>query len=195
MIALRNNSKRLRERTQINKTENQAFKGSTMERITSNIADSFPKITVGDKGAGLLKKLGGLKPYQQRAVVAAIELSSQPAMDWYSNRKETDETRKCSLAKTLAKIVAGASVGICTRWGTAKIWDQLAKNGKLPKELLMDKKLADGVKHTTSIAVTVISMFSVDLPLTNYLINNILKKIFPEKYKKKNKAGGKLNNG
>ncbi len=203
MIVLINNIKR-HQKINNNNGSSPAFKGNFMDGATDSIANRMPKITVSENFkifnnniscANQLKKLGGLTPWQQRGIVALIELSTQPAMDWYANRKESKETKKCSLAKTFAKIIAGASVGMCMRAGTVAIFNKLAEKRRLPKELLSDKKLAEGFKHATSIAVTVIAMFTVDLPLTNYIINTLLKRMFPEKYKKKAKSGEKVSNG
>ncbi len=197
MIALTNNFKRHQKLKQTNNASNVAFKSNAMDRITDSIAEKMPKIYINTGKDGFLQKFGNLQPFQQRAIIGLIELGTQPFVDWWSNRKESKDTRKCSLAKTLAKILAGALVGIGTRWGTCIVWDLLVKHHeklpkvlKLPNELIKNKKLADGVKQVASIAMTVITMFTVDLPLTNFIINSFLRKFSPETCKKTGKSGG-----
>lgn len=52
---------------------------------------------------------------EQRLIQGATALMTQPVID-YKNKNVDEETRKISVARTLAKITAGTTVGVLVRW-------------------------------------------------------------------------------
>ncbi len=85
---------------------------------------------------------------EQRLILGATALMTQPVID-LCNKKVDEDTRKISVARTLAKIVAGTAVGVLVR--QAGIWwiqkyskyacEYVKKDGKtLVSKIIPDKK-------------------------------------------------------
>ncbi len=55
-----------------------------------------------------------LNSVEQRIVLGATALATQPFFDYY-NKNVDEDTRKVSAARTIAKIIAGTAVGIAVR--------------------------------------------------------------------------------
>jgi hypothetical protein len=52
---------------------------------------------------------------EQRLILGVTALMTQPFIDLYSNRKSDEETKRISVARTVAKIIAGTLVGVAVR--------------------------------------------------------------------------------
>lgn len=56
---------------------------------------------------------------QQRFILGLTAIAIQPVID-YTNKHVDEETREVSAARTMAKIIAGTSVGVAVRWACIK---------------------------------------------------------------------------
>ena len=130
-------------------------------------------------------------PATNRAIMGATALVLQPPIDCF-NKSVDKETRKTSVCRTIAKIIAGVSVGIIVRGSShqliKKMTDIEAK-GKfsralIPKSYLKsfmnDPTLLNNHRSALSTGLAIFAMlftnFLVDAPLTVHLTNKFLKK-------------------
>ncbi len=108
----------------------------------------------------------------QRGILGATALLTQPFIDAH-NKSVDDKTRKYSVARTIAKIVAGTMTGVAIRYGCIKAmgckpflpkkWEGLAK------ETQAQYKNAMGT--IVSLVVMLFTNFLIDAPLTKFLTN------------------------
>ncbi len=108
----------------------------------------------------------------QRGILGATALLTQPFID--ARNKDVDEkTRKYSVARTIAKIIAGTLTGVAIRYGCIK-----AMNWKpfLPSRWQsLTKDVQDQYKNAMGTIVSLVVMlftnFLIDAPLTKFLTN------------------------
>ena len=156
----------------------------------------MPQQTVKDSNKQLQRwdKWGNLisKPAENRAIMGATALLTQPAIDYY-NHKVDEETRTVSRNRTIAKILAGTGVGVFVVRGPiykaiATMTDPKGKS-KYSKSLLPKKYLTELAKNEVflknyrsalSMSVALVAMcatnFLLDAPLTAYLTNKFNEK-------------------
>lgn len=162
-----------------------------VNRIKQFILDSAPEITIKDNKSRMDKwrktneKIS--KPAENRVIMGATAIILQPLID-YSNKRVDDETRRVSICRTIAKIIAGTLVGIIVRGSSYKLVEKMTDIkgvGKYSKSLLPEQKYmkylskgSDFLKNyrsalSTGLAVLAmcITNFSCDAPLTVYLTN------------------------
>ena len=149
------------------------------------------------------------KPAENRLIVGATALLTQPAIDYYNHRVDED-TRTVSRNRTIAKIIAGTAVGVIVRSMCFKLVDGMTNlQGKeqrskylLPKQLYINEFLGDVTKlknyksaMATIIALGVMSITNllIDAPLTVYLTNLFNEQTLKEE--KKNTSESKLRGG
>lgn len=144
-----------------------------------------------------------LNSVEQRIVLGATALATQPFFDYY-NKNVDEDTRKVSTARTIAKIIAGTAVGIAVRLffikGFRKFsnYDLKIVNGnieqilpKSPKDIFVPifAKVKKGMTQdefkndyenyikTGGVIGASVAMiatnFLLDAPLTNILTNKI----------------------
>ena len=63
---------------------------------------------------------------EQRLLLGATALATQPFID-YNNKNVDESTRMISVARTLAKIIAGTAVGVGVRYGCIKLAEKYGK--------------------------------------------------------------------
>ena len=164
------------------------FYNSAQQRVL----DWFPNtICKGNKASKLIKDTGEkISSAEQRLILGASALISQPFIDFH-NRNVDEKTRKVSVARTVAKIIAGTTTGFLIRKGCIKTIKALSQpaNSNLPKyRTFFTPK---NIKDTTSdafmqyrnamgtIVALIVMMFTnflIDAPLTRYLTNKFIKK-------------------
>ena len=169
---------------------------SFARRIMQKALDVVPQQTVNDSNKQLQRwdKWGNLisKPAENRAIMGATALLTQPAIDYY-NHKVDEETRTVSRNRTIAKILAGTGVGVFVVRGPiykaiATMTDPKGKS-KYSKSLLPKKYLTELAKNEVflknyrsalSMSVALVAMcatnFLLDAPLTAYLTNKFNEK-------------------
>lgn len=184
------------------------LKGATnyINQQVSKQADRLPPFTTPAFRAvdQFIKNTGGMDGWQQRGVLGAAAILTQPFID-LNNKNVDPETRKYSAVKTAVKICIGTGMGVLTRYlfGTALVKNpqfitqntekltQLVNQGKIKQEVISkiktikpfieipEGKNIDEFQKGVSLFVgcigTVISTIFVDKPLTNPIMNTALK--------------------
>lgn len=162
----------------------------------------------GKKTLSLINWIGYvMKPSHNRLLMGATAIVSQPWFDLFNKRVDED-TRSYSTARTMAKIIAGTSVGfavrdICLRisnnfcdpkfekinkggiknfWKNHPTWLVPSDIGKLKtKQNLTNYRKAVGTY--LAIVIMIGTNFLLDVPITKYLTH-----VINDKYMKKRKA-------
>lgn len=189
-------------------------------RIKSEATTSFkggaPKtFTVGQGLQNAVERAGSLSTPANRFFLGATALSIQPWIDL--NNKDVDEkTRKVSCARTIAKIIAGTSVGIAVRWACIKSInalthtpEELAKLNKKPTEFngaliptyltreqfaeagRLIKKHRSAIGSIVALGVMLITNFALDVPITKFLTNVFVDKFDKSEHQSSDMKGGK----
>lgn len=170
------------------------MKPSLLNRCKQAMLDLFSSATFKDDKLTVRKmqrkdsKLSN--PAINRAVMGATAILLQPPIDYF-NKSVDEETRRISVCRTTAKIVAGTSVGIIVRGGAHKMIEKmtsLEKKGKysralIPKDFIKtfkkDTVRLNNYRSALSTACAILVMcftnFLIDAPLTVKLTNNFSK--------------------
>lgn len=122
---------------------------------------------------------------KQRLVLGATALATQPFIDAH-NKNVDEDTRKVSVARTVAKIIAGTTTGFLIRYGcikSIKAFSQIPKPGMAKyKSIFTPKGITDNTTEAfeqyrnalgtiIALGVMVFTNFLIDAPLTKYLTN------------------------
>lgn len=162
--------------------------------IKQKLIDAIPEKTIAGEKAGTdtFEKINGIlsRPHVNRAIMGGTAVATQPWID-LCNKNVDDETRKVSMYRTLAKIVAGTTVGILVRGTCYKLVAKLTDingTGKhsralLPKVWLekfaKNPQYLSNYKSTLStfmaLGAMVFTNFLLDAPLTVYGTNQLIK--------------------
>lgn len=184
------------------------FSNSAIKLMTN----CLPEMTIGNK-----RVLKGIKwvgehisSPQNRLILGASALLSQPFIDLY-NKKVDEDTRRSSAARTVAKILAGTTSGFLVRYYSIKAIEKMTQipskskkfyqtvftpNPKLVK--ITARKLSQYKKTIGSLLalwVMLITNFLFDAPVTKKLTNKFIpifarkndnKKSYPKNYQLNN---------
>jgi len=185
--------------------------GRMSSAVTDTLISSIPKTTVSSKRAIRTINWVGEKfsSPENRLILGVTALMTQPFID-ANNKKVDEETRKVSIARTVAKIIAGTFTGYFVRAGCIKLIDAMTK---LPSEVnpktfggkwrmlftpdaaktgvLKDlKQYKNAIGTILALVVMLFTNFLIDAPLTKYLTN-----LFTDKINKHQKGQGGTVNG
>lgn len=143
-----------------------------------------------EKGINAVKKAGEtISSAEQRLILGATALMSQPFIDAH-NKRVDEETRKVSVARTIAKIIAGTTTGFLIRKGCIKTIDALSKPAvkgasKLktvftPEDIIKTdteefKQYRNAMGTIVALFVMMFTNFLIDAPLTKFLTNIFVK--------------------
>lgn len=126
----------------------------------------------------------------QRLYIGATGLLLRPTIDYY-NWNVDPTTRKYSALKTAVKVVITVFNGILTRILAEKAGEWMARHGwikPISTELAKDLEkasvrnaFAKSVALVISFLATVLTTFTLDIPLINSGLNFALEKSFPNK--------------
>lgn len=178
----------------VNNTNTSLYQGivNTYRNAKSKALDLLPNAEYSsEKVIDGIKKTGEkISSAEQRLILGASALMSQPFTDSH-NRNVDEETRKVSVARTIAKIIAGTTTGYLIRKGCIKGIKALSQ---IPAEGVSDIKTIftpKGIKDNTTdsfvqyrnamgtVVALVVMMFTnfiIDAPLTKFLTNHLVKK-------------------
>ena len=165
---------------------------NTYRNVKSRALDLLPNAEYSsEKVIDGIKKTGEkISSAEQRLILGASALMSQPFIDGH-NRNVDEETRKVSVARTIAKIIAGTATGYLIRKGCIKgikAFSQIPKDGVASAKTVFTPK---GIKDNTTdsfvqyrnamgtVVALVVMMFTnfiIDAPLTKFLTNLLVKK-------------------
>lgn len=180
-----------------------------MSNLQQGIINSIPQTTyTSDKSVSRIGKIGReISSAEQRLILGASALMSQPFIDAH-NRNVDEETRKVSVARTVAKIIAGTFTGYFIRKGCIKAissWSKLPAKGvpkykslfvPTAKDLKINvnsdafKQYQNAFGTIAALLVMMVTNFAIDLPLTKFLTNIFVDKTNEHNKKKAEKAGG-----
>lgn len=127
---------------------------------------------------------------EQRLILGASALMSQPFIDAH-NKRVDEKTRKVSVARTIAKILAGTFTGYFIRKGCIKGIKALSqipgpnvprwKTIFTPKDVRNNTTDAflqyrNAMGTVVALVVMMVTNFAIDAPLTKFLTNTLIKK-------------------
>lgn len=161
-----------------------------VNRIKQKLIDVVPESTFNE-GSDTIERIKKIEnkmshPAINRAIMGATAIVTQPAIDYYNHRVD-EETRYVSRNRTIAKVLAGAGVGIAVRGscyeivhaltnleGTKKYSKALIPEGWI-KSFASNTKKLNNYKNALSTGVAILVMcltnFLIDAPVTAYLTN------------------------
>lgn len=170
------------------------YKGiaGTARKFKQGALDMFPdSVYSNSRVINGIKSTGEkISSAEQRLILGASALMSQPFID--ANNKNVDEkTRKVSVARTIAKIVAGTFTGYFIRKGCIKgikaLSQVLGPNVPKWKTVFTPKNVKDNTTDAflqyrnamgtvVALVVMMFTNFIIDAPLTKFLTNALVKK-------------------
>lgn len=163
-----------------------------MTSITDRIVRLLPMHNFyGERAEKVVNWCGkNISTPENRLILGLTALATQPFIDLY-NKRVDHETRKVSTARTIAKIIAGTTVGVIVRASfikVAKNCSSLNVNAKGLSKLFTPKEAPEEINHAYeqyqkmmgTIMGTLVSVcftnFAIDAPLTKHLTNYFNKK-------------------
>ena len=126
---------------------------------------------------------------KQRLALGVTALVTQPVIDAH-NKRVDEKTRKVSVARTIAKIIAGTLTGFFIRYGcirAIKAFSQIPGKGVpkyktifTPKGVLDNttdafEQYRNAMGTVVALGVMVFTNFLIDAPLTKFLTNTFVK--------------------
>ncbi|MBQ3310697.1 hypothetical protein IJG72_01325 [bacterium] len=155
---------------------------------------TFSGVNLGPTWQKGLKFLSNMSTTKQTIILMIPGLTINPAIDLF-NKKVDDETRKFSACRSIAKELAGSSIGVGVRALCGMGCEKLLKKGHLFGKML-DKNAKDYLKQLkehagivggiSALGALLFTDFFVDIPFINFT-NELLVKLFFPKYAKNNK--------
>ena len=176
------------------------------DRIIQKAVDAVPMHTAKDSARRIEKRNNFdnwvSKPHINRGVLGVTALITQPAIDYY-NPKVDEDTRKVARNRTLAKIIAGAGVGMFVVRGpiytmvenmTTIVGKSKFSKALLPKRFLTEiannekflKNYRSALAMALALGTNCITNFVLDAPITIFLTNLFNDKTNQVKEVKKN---------
>ena len=158
--------------------------------VTQKVLDCLPKVTIKEtkRGVERSKVIDDRisKPAENRLIMGATAMLTQPAIDYYNHRVDED-TRRVARNRTIAKIIAGTCVGILVRGSAYKAVVKMTdvkgcskfSKSLLPKkhmsEIAQNEKFLKNYRNALSSSLAILAMcvtnFVLDAPLTVFLTN------------------------
>lgn len=136
-------------------------------------------INLGPKASQTIAKMGDLTPTMQRLIIGATALPMMTTIDAF-NPYVDKQTRKTSAIRTAIKTVICTASGLLTRVIASKVGEKLVKNGKLAIPAGVDKAAYIGsVSKVFAVLGGIASVFIIDLPFINQILNAVMKKVKP----------------
>ena len=175
---------------------------SLKDRVVQKAIDAVPEHTVKESAKKLEKweHIDSVvsRPAENRGIMGATALLTQPAID-ASNHKVDKETRRVSVNRTIAKIIAGTGVGMFVVRGPIYkgilSMTNIKGNSKFSKALLPKKYLKElndnpkflkNYRSALAMAIALLAMcvtnFVLDAPLTAMLTNYLNEKTEEKKH-------------
>lgn len=172
---------------------------SGSQKVQQAFYDCLPNSVVSsEKWQKRIKWIGSeISSPENRLILGATALMSQPFIDW-NNKAVDEDTRKVSVCRTIAKIIAGTTTGFLIRKGCisaikncSKLASSVDKNGQRvklnkfntffsPSKALSDiseafKQYQNALGTIVALVVMMFTNFLIDAPLTRYLTNKFVK--------------------
>lgn len=178
--------------------------GRSVSRFSKNVKqtlfDAVPShLFTSEKAIQRFKTIGKVvTPAENRAILGATAIVLQPTIDWLNHGVDED-TRKISVCRTFAKIIAGTLTGFAIRKALIKSVDAFSKlptsvdsvTGKpvkltrlntffSPVTKVLDnsdeyQNYKNGLGNVLALVVMLFTNFLIDAPLTKFLTNKFAK--------------------
>lgn len=165
---------------------------NSTRRIRQGGLDLIPSVEISnEKFLKVLDYIGkNFSSDKQRLALGATAMVTQPFIDAH-NKNVDEDTKKASVARTVAKIIAGTATGFLIRYGcikSIKAFSQIPKTGMPKYKSIFTPK---GIKDNTTeafeqyrnalgtiiaLGVMVFTNFLIDAPLTKYMTNLFMSK-------------------
>ena len=174
-------------------TNTPLYKGvsSVYRSVQQKTLDIIPEAVYSNgKVVNGIKKTGEkISSAEQRLILGASALMSQPFIDAH-NKSVDEKTRKVSVARTVAKIIAGTFTGYYIRKGCIKgikaLSEMPSKNVKKIKTFFTPSNAKDNTSDpflqyrnamgtVVALVVMMFTNFLIDAPLTKFLTNMFIK--------------------
>lgn len=156
------------------------------------VLNMFPeKVCSKEKTTRVIKKIGEeVSSAENRLILGVTALMSQPFIDGH-NKNVDEKTRKVSVARTIAKIIAGTTTGYLIRKGCIKgikAFSQIpGPNVPKYKTIFTPKNIKNNMTDAfaqyrnaigtiVALVVMMFTNFLIDAPLTRFLTNKFIKK-------------------
>lgn len=148
--------------------------GAAGKRVYNAIPNAKP--IKNEKMIGWIEKFGRkCSSAEQRLILGATAILMQPPIDAH-NKNVDEKTRKVSVARTIAKIIAGTLTGYAIRKGCIKAMDwkmfKPSNASKVTKDAYSQYKNAMGT--IVALVVMMVTNFVIDAPLTKWLTNVLI---------------------
>lgn len=174
-------------------TSTPLYKGvsSAYRGLQQKALDTIPESVYSNgKVINGIKKVGEkISSAEQRLILGASALMSQPFIDAH-NKSVDEKTRKVSVARTVAKIIAGTFTGYYIRKGCIKGIKALSEmpgaNVSKYKTLFTPSNAKNNISDAflqyrnaigtvVALVVMMFTNFLIDAPLTKFLTNTFIK--------------------
>lgn len=137
----------------------------TGTNLVKFIKNHLPQKTTGNSWTKKIEDMADFPSWVERLMYGATAICSQPFIEHFDKNVDK-ETKKSSIPRICAKILAGTSVGVATRWSASWVGEKLAAHKIINAN---PKSLA----YVISIVATVGTIFTIDAPATKFIMNNI----------------------
>lgn len=163
--------------------------------MIGKIFRDIPAYNLGEKPEQFLGWCGkNIRPHQQKLILGATALATQPFFDLY-NKKVDEDTRKVSCARTIAKIIVGTATGVYIRRKFIQLVEKNSEIGDVADKAIKNFFTPSMVKAKSmsfmhyrntlgtflAIGTMIITNFAVDAPLTQLLTNLFTRNIHTKK--------------
>lgn len=137
-------------------------------------------LNVGAKATDLITRCGTMSSATQRLAIGLTGLALRPTIDYYNGQVD-QETRKYSAIKTAVKVAITVFNGVLTRFAAEKIGIAIAKRRIIEplSKTMKPEAFQQGMATAISFLATVLTTFTLDIPLINYGLNFVLDKLLP----------------
>lgn len=138
------------------------------------------RLIIGPTFTKQLYRAASMPSSYQRVAIGVTGLALRPTIDLL-NPDVDKETRAYSAAKTAIKVAITVFNGVLTRIVAEKFGHWLVNKGIITaiNKNVEAKAFANGVALAMSFLATVVTTFTLDIPLINWGLNFALDKLFP----------------
>ena len=175
------------------KTSSPQFQGgikSACNSVKQRALSAVPNMELSGNINWINKAGEKISSAEQRLILGASALMTQPFID-ANNKKVDEKTRKVSVARTIAKIVAGTATGFIIRKACIKGIKAMSqpRGANVPKwkSLFTPKNITktntdafmqyrNAMGTIVALVVMMFTNFLIDAPLTKFLTNTLIKK-------------------
>lgn len=137
-------------------------------------------INIPQSMTNVIMPLGKISAWQQRMIIGATALATQPLIDYYSIKDP--ETKKYAAIRTTIKVAIQCATGVFGRLLGQKVGETLVKAGKIKIPAGIDAAIfPKAVGNICSIYCAFMSIPLIEMPYINKLLTVITDKFLKPK--------------